>query len=564
MRARNIIKSLPGGSPAALISFDLDPTVVVSETRDLARVESELRVLEPGYEATDLGAALRAGAEAGNRLNARSVRVVIVSDFQRSAVQQVLAPVAVRAGVAIEPLQVGTVPPLNLDIASAQVVPGEDLDRRTILLELRRYGTDSAQGEIELFHEEESLGVQPLNWVGDQTFVEFTVEKPFSSDAILEAEIRAEDSPLEDNRYSILLEVPHSIPVLILEDLGRMQFASKAGGLKVAGTNRFLRAAAVAHGARADVTWMDGTDFSMEQLVPYPVILAVDVDAYGADAISTLESYVESGGALVIFPGAGDVSAFERLSGSVADGWQRVDKNASQYRLVSTLRHDGPLDLLGSTGESVLGHPKVYSYLAVVPDPQRGTATIAQFDDGAPFLLERTMADGLLYAFTVPMNTASTDFVLRASFAPFLYELMAYAAHETEAPRRYATGDRAPSTLTRGIHTIHTPAGEEREVRQGLSFDAPGVYRFESDSTTALVTVNIDPLESDMTRLNSAEIESISALHADSGTGAGAGQLTGIDVILPPDEDGKFWRYLLTTALVVLAFESLLASRTVR
>ena len=77
MRARNVLKTLPEDSPVALIAFDRNPRVLVSETRNPARVRSELAVVKPGYGATDLGAALRAGAEIGNQLNSRRTRVVL-------------------------------------------------------------------------------------------------------------------------------------------------------------------------------------------------------------------------------------------------------------------------------------------------------------------------------------------------------------------------------------------------------------------------------------------------------------------------------------------------------
>lgn len=565
MRARNALKTLPEDSPAALIAFDRDPRVLVSETRDLARLTSELRVLEPGFEATDLGAGLRAGAEAGNQLNARRVRVVIVSDYQRSAIRQALAPVAVRAGVEFEPIQVGADPPVNVSIASAQSISGEVAGQRSILLEIRRYGEGAAGGEVELFDDGASLGVQPLLWTSDQIFVEFHVDESHSSDVFLEAEIRAPDSPTEDNRHTILIEIPRAIPVLVLEHTGRMRFASGGDAPIPSGVNRFVKAAIDAYGERVDATWLDGSGISTAELIPYPVVLALDIDAYAEDAISAIESYVESGGALVIFPGTKDLSSFESLSGSVIGGWEQLDRNASQFRLVSTVRRQGPMDLLGNTGDSVLGHPKVYRYLTVTPGAEDGAVAVAQLDDGAPFLLERKTGDGLVYAFTVALDSSATDFVLRASFAPFLYELMAYATRETRARRRYSVGDGAPAPLMRGVHTVYTPDGKKHGIQDTLTFAMPGGYTLESDSNTTLVSVNIDPLESDLTRLNRAEIDAIRELRAEREAGeGGGGALAGADVSMPPDETGKFWRYLLITALALMAFESILASRTVR
>ena len=564
-RARNALLTLPENSPAALIVFDRNPRVSVSETRDLARVNAELRVIEPGYDATDLVAALRAGAEAGNQLNARRTRVVVISDYQRTALRQALAPLPVRPGVVFEPIQVGVGPLLNVSIASAQVISGEVPGKRNILLDIRRYGEGDAEGEVELFDNGATLGVQPLHWNSEQAFVEFVVDEPRSNDVVLEAVVRTSDSPAEDNRYNILMQVRRSIPVLVLEQTGRIRFASNADSRSPSDVNRFMRAAVDACKGLVDAVWFDGTELSIDRLIQYPVVLALDVDSYAKEAVAALEAYVDSGGALVIFPGNGETSAFESFSGSTIEGWTQLDRQSSQYRLVSGTRQQGPLSLLGNTAESVLGHPKVYRYLTVVPGTDNGTATVAQFDNGAPFLLERRMGDGLVYLFTVPLDASSTDFVLRASFAPFLYELMAHATRETEARRRYWVGDRAPAPLRRGVHTVYTPDRKRLGIQDLSAFTLPGVYILESDSDEILVSVNIDPLESDLTRLNRAEIDGIRELRVvgDLG-GKNPHEFADVDVGMPPDESGKFWRYLLIAALALMAFESLLASRTIR
>ncbi len=565
-RARNALKSVPEDSPVALIVFDRVSRLAVPETRDAGRVLSELQVIEPGFAATDLGAALRAGAEAGNQLNAHRARVVIISDYQRSAMQQALAPVHVRPGVDFETIQVGAEPSVNVAIASAQTIPAELADKQSVLLEIRRFGKGDAEGAVELFEDGKSLGDQPLNWAeGAQTFVEFVVDKPTANDVILRAEVHVTDSHPADNDSNVLLEVERAIPVLVLQQTGRVKFASSESGLFPVGANRFVKAAVQACGGLVDAAWSSGSGITPETLLRYPVVLALDVDAYGDDAVAAIDAYVESGGALVLFPGNGATSTLQALSGSTVGGWKQLDEQLSEYRLVSSVRHQGPLDLLGSTGESVLGHPKVYRYLNVEPGVENGAATVAQFDNGAPFILERRKGDGLVYAFTVPLEASATDFVLRASFAPFLYELVAHATHETEARRRYLVGDGASATLMRGIDDVQMPNGKTLPAQTVTSFAEPGAYALTSESKATLVSVNIDPMESDLARLNQTEIDGIRDLGISGDVGeGGADELNDADVTMPPDESGKFWRYLLFAALAVFAFESILASRTLR
>lgn len=562
--AKNTLKALPDQSPVALVTFDKNPHVAVTETRDIGRVNAELRVLQPGYYSTDLGAAFRAGGEAANQLNARRVRVVVISDFQRSAVPQAMAPVSVRVGIEFEPAQVGAEPEANVYIASNQVIPNEAEKKRSIVLEIRRFGEYEDASEVELLEDGKSLGTQEVQLIGAQSFVEFKVDEPQTDDTTLEAIIRSSDTPEEDNRHTILVESRQPIPVLILQQTGRIQLASDATEIKPVGVNRFMEAMIASCSDLIDATWFDGARISIEELSRYPVVLAMNVDAYGVEALSAIKTYVESGGALIMFPGRGEMSAFQSLTGSESGGWNRLDRESSEYRLVSTTRLQGPMDMLGNTGESVLGHPKVYEYLQLATNADEDTEIVAQLDDGSPFLLERRAGDGLIFAFTIALSTESTDFVLRASFAPFLYELMAHATRETRARQRYAVGDGVPAPLTRGVHTVVSPNGKKVPAEEMNDFGVPGTYTFESDHATTLVTANIDPAESDLTRLNRAEINAMHKLAFVGEAGSSSNSTAGMQITLPPDDDSKIWRIFLITALCLLAFESLLGSRTIR
>jgi hypothetical protein len=563
-RAQNSLKSLPKDSPAALIVFDQNPHVSVSETRDLSRIETELRAIEPGFKGTDLSAALRAGAEAGKQLNAYHTKIVVISDYQRSGLRQALAPLPMKRGVEFETVPVGDDPPANFSVASGQVIAGDVPGKQSVLLEIRRFGEGVYEGEIELFDDGTSLGIQEFKGDSDQSFVEFVIDDK-KNDAIFQAEVRVSDSLMEDNRYNVLMEVYKPVPLLILQQTGQVQFASDANSHSPAGVNRFVKAAVQACDGLIDATWFDGGTLTVDELIQFPVVLALDIDAFGDQAVAAIEAYVKSGGALVLFPGNGEMAAFTSFSGSTIDGWKQLDRKSSEYRLVSTIRKQGPMDMLGSTGESVLGHPKVFRYLNVSPESENEVATVAQFDNGSPFLLERRMGDGLVYVFTTHLDSNSTDFVLRASFAPFLYELMSYATHETQARRRYSVGDAAPAPLLRGVHTVHTPKQKIRINQDPLTFSLPGEYTLESDNEKMLISVNIDPLESDMTRLNRTEIDGIRNLRVENALDDdGSGTNEGIDVNLPPDEKSKFWRNLLVTALGLMVFEMLLASRTTR
>ena len=120
----------------------------------------------------------------------------------------------------------------------------------------------------------------------------------------------------------------------------------------------------------------------------------------------------------------------------------------------------------------------------------------------------------------------------------------------------HARGESARTTSS--SLTIRTPAGKQSvtPTTAALTLDEPGFYEVRRDAITATAAVNVDRVESDLTRLVPEEF-------AASVAGEPGAPSTSAGPTTPEDEERRagFWWYLLLAALALLTLETVLANR---
>jgi hypothetical protein len=136
--------------------------------------------------------------------------------------------------------------------------------------------------------------------------------------------------------------------------------------------------------------------------------------------------------------------------------------------------------------------------------------------------------------FASDLNNQWNDFPLHATFVPFLHEAMQYLS----GGRRLA--DYLVAQVPAGV-----PAAPGVAAMAGVSGAAPG-----------LVAVNVDPAESDSSRLSVAEFQTAVTRLKDL---AVAEQ----DVEARQQEERQhLWQYVLALMIAMLIVESVVATRT--
>jgi hypothetical protein len=163
--------------------------------------------------------------------------------------------------------------------------------------------------------------------------------------------------------------------------------------------------------------------------------------------------------------------------------------------------------------------------------------TIARFTTGEAAVLDCEVGGGRAIVLASDLDNRWNDFPLRATFVPFVHETL-----------RYLTSGQAQA---RELFVADVPAG----VPPTPGFAMLGPTGGASGGSRR-VAVNVDPRESDLTRMSVDEFQGAVTRLKDAAVSEGR-------VEARQQEDRQhLWTYALGLMLAVLAVESLVASRT--
>ncbi len=225
------------------------------------------------------------------------------------------------------------------------------------------------------------------------------------------------------------------------------------------------------------------------------------------------------------------------------------------------------------------------------------TRIIARFDNGDPMLLERSVGQGRVLAFTSGWHPEDSQLALSSKFVPLVGALLDLACGRSEVADSVVVhqpvslrdhrraggvsppvnsvptdtpqiGGLTPPARQDNVIVIHTPDGLEKRLDADLSTfsetDQPGIYRAKVGSTETRFAVNLSPTESNTAPLNLEQLE-------QRGVRFGA-DLTRVERIdrerqqrdTELESRQKVWRWLIVVALATLILETWWAGRAER
>lgn len=171
------------------------------------------------------------------------------------------------------------------------------------------------------------------------------------------------------------------------------------------------------------------------------------------------------------------------------------------------------------------------------------TRVLARFDNGEPWLLERTVGKGRILAMTSSWSPGDSQLAVSSKFVPLIGSLLDLACGSTKPLEGVLVGQ-----------PVQGGSGET------LTFDSPGIHASGTDS----VAVNLAPAESDTAPM---QLEQLEQLGVKRGTDlTRAERLSRIRQQRDTELEGrqKVWRWLLVACLVLLIGETLWAARAAR
>ena len=516
-RARALAKRAIAEAPAG----DLVGVVTFADTGDIVEKPSADRVLasaavdraSAGFGSTRYRAGLSAAAAL---LEGRRGTIVIVTDLQEGgwdAGDRAAVPESAR----IEIADVGPMPP---DLAVTGIQTAND----RVIATVRNGGDNALDAHLHL-----TVDDRPAGDVTASIGPHGTADVPFPMSghpSIVSVAVDDRTGLQADNiRYAVVGDDDRP-SVLVITSSGDLQ------------REAFYLEAALEAGAPGlagyEVKGVSGAalgDLDAARLSSYAAVVLVSTTGLERRGRELLAGYVMNGGGLLIAAGpavdgevVGDVLGDVKLHVSTADA-----RPAPRTLAAADRRH--PVFARFGADVPTLALVQFQMVSRVSGD---GCQTIARFTSGEAALVDCVSGDGRALVLASDLNNAWNNFPLHATFVPFVHESVRYAASARVRAGEYVVGEVPAGVPMRpGIATLPDAGGRARRV-----------------------AVNVDPRESDPTRISPDEFQS--AVTRLKETGASQARVEARQ----QEERQRLWQYAIMIMVAALAAEGILASRT--
>lgn len=581
--AKSAVNGLHAGDRAAVVYFAGTATVATPLTDDRVMLLAAIDNAKPGGGGTRYDAAFRLVQQVlGDSARPRR-EVVLVSDYQRAGWNARELP-KLPDGTTLTQVNVGKEVTSNLAVTDVAMRYDTASGHERVAVEatLVNHGATPVQQRPVSFElngrqmQTQRVDV-PANGTAHVTFTPVPTP-PGQSRGVLRA---GPDALETDNTLYFTVTREPALPVLLLQSpeagAAAGKFVSLALGI---GDHPEYRIRPV----RAD-------QFSPDALQKTALVILNDAPFPGGDAGRRLVEYVQGGGGILVVLG----------SHSHPDGWPAfaapllpaptgaaVDRRDDHGATLAFLDRGHPVFEAFNgphSGDFSAAHVTRYWPLQLA----RGDQQLARFDDGRPALVERHVGAGRVLVWSSDLDGGWNDLPLQPVFLPLLHQLAQYTAGYTEARQWMTIGDvlsppalfgespRAPGSdaapaAVGAQYVVLSPDGTQirfnttkRGAPASLELTEPGFYDMTrsnaSGDSTRTVAVNVNPMESDLTPLDTALLAA-----AVSPRGTAAAQGHAVAELTPSETERRqeIWWYLLVTALLLLGAETLLSNRLSR
>jgi hypothetical protein len=511
--ARRAIKAAPADHLVALVSFDDVARALVEPTGNRGIALAAIDELAVGHGATRFGPAL---ARAADLIGARTGRVVVVSDLQRSGWDtQDAEPIPAR--IVVEPVLVAS-PDGNLAVGAIRRQGSQ-----TIVAVLHG-GRVAPTARVTLDVDGRRVADEVVKpGEGASTDVVFGV--PLPERGVASASVDDASGYEGDNTRFLLLDPPAPAPLLVVGETGRP--ASDAFYLQQALSvaDEPYRFALTGVGTEA------AKDLTAETLRPYGAVLLLSTRRFDRRGWEALAGYLTAGGGVLV-PADGQVDGVVVREILGRDAKIVIEPPGPESAPLSfapvDLRH--PIFRPFGVFAGNLGQVRFLRVRRMSVEPGDAAQIIARFSDASPALVEHRIGSGRMLIFASDLNNRWNDFPLHPGFVPFVHEAVRYLARSREQRADVVVADVPPGVA---------PAPGVMDAGQGRR-----------------IAVNVDLREAGMARMAADEFQArVPRIEGSDTSGSPS------DAQLVENEQ-SYWRYGLMLMLLALAAEGLLGTRT--
>jgi len=514
--AREAVAKAPAGDLVGVVTFADEAAIVAKPGADRTLANDAIQQATVGFGATRYRAALSAASQ---HMAGRRGTVVLVTDLQESG-WDAGDHASVPDGTTVQIADIGPMPP-NLAVTAVRPLP----DR--MVATIHNGGPSPRDARVHLRIDNRAAGDAVVSLGPNQSGDAVFAAPPRGVSATVSVD-DADGIQADNVRYAVLggTGKPSVLVVTGSGDLNRDAFYVQHALAAGTPANAAFQIVSV---SGADLAgWSEG------RLRPQAAVLLLSTRGLERHGRESLAAYAQHGGGVFIAAGAdvdGDVVGDVLGTGSSL-------RIAAPEGAGAVARVLAPVDGRHPVFHAFAGNPASLG-LATFQRASRigGDAcqTLARFTTGDAAVIECPAGEGHALVFASDLNNVWNDFPLRATFVPFVHEVVRYLGSGRSRALEYLVAD--------------APAGVQR---------APGVVSVNdpgAGGTTRVIAINVDARESDPARLSADEFQSAVTRLKDAG---------GVETHEAQEQEDQqhLWRYALLTMLVLLAGEGILAART--
>lgn len=515
--ARTAVANAAAGDLVGVVTFADEGEIAAKPGADRTLANDAIEQATAGFGATRYRAALSAASQ---HLAGRHGTLIVVTDLQESG-WDAGDRASVPDGTMIEVVDVGAMPP-NLAVTAVRPMP----DR--IVAAIHNGGSRPRDARVHLQIDGRAAGDAVVSLGANQSAEAIFPGAPRGSSAAVSVD-DVEGIQADNVRYAVIggTGKPSVLVVTGSADLSR---------------DAFYVQHALAAGTRADspfqVVGAGGADlagWNEERLRPYAAVLLLSTRGLERHGRESMAAYAQHGGGIFIAAGPdvdGDVVGDVLGAGSTL----RIAAVEGGRRAARVL---APVDGRHPVFQAFAGNPASLG-LVTFQNAARiggdGCQTLARFTSGDTALIDCPAGEGRAVILASDLNNRWNDFPLRATFVPFVHEVVRYLSGARSRAVDYLIGD--------------TPAGVKH---------APGIVTLNDEGKTSgatrTIAVNVDPRESDPARLSVDEFQSaVTRLKPERSIETREAQ--------EQEDQQHLWRYALAAMALLLAAEGALSART--
>jgi hypothetical protein len=483
----------------------------------------------------------------------------LISDFQENIVD--IDPAEIDTNIRTNLVPLRAVRERNISIDSVWFeAPVPQLNQNNLLLvRVKNYGSEDLDNvRLSLNYggqnkPEGTLTIPAGDYVVDSVYL--NINQP----GIGQAALRITDFPVQfDDVYHITFRTADRVRVLNIDDDGQANRNLRAalGGLSVFAAN-YVSARNIDYGALGN----------------YDLVIMTDLPQVASGLAEQLRQYVNNGGNLLVFPAqSADLGSYRTfLQRFPADEIQAYEATPREVSAINT--NEFIFRDVFRNRNANLRLPTTQGNFPIGRLGSRRQESLLTYRDGSTALGKYRIGKGNLYLNAAPLDNEINDLALNAEiFIPMLYKMGISSGRRR--PAAYTIGqNEVIETNRRGasselVYKLRGPGGEfipgqrivEQRVLLSLDNQVPeaGIYELVlGEEVVDAFAFNYDRRESDLSYLNEASLEALSATGALSLLAAD-NQASLIGEIRESNEGTPLWRYFLWAALAFFLVEVLL------